>query len=124
MDLAVGMLLCGWPLGRGLEFFLLWYCTCVTVEFCMTYHHMGVSLVLVPLCHMGRPGFFSELVSVVLTLGLWLLDILLLPSDVLQVPEALSWQVVIFLAMVVLVLLPLEVELEVMLVLGARPIVK
>ena len=60
----------------------------------------------------------------VLSLGLWLLDILLLPSDVLQVPEALSWQVVIFLAMVVLVLLPLEVEQEVMLVLGARPIVK
>ena len=81
---------------------------------------MGASVVSVPLCHLGSRGVFSELVSVVRALGLWLLVLLLSPSDVLQVPESLSWMVVALLTVVVLVFPPSEVAQEVMLVLGER----
>ena len=83
----------------------------------MTSHSMGESVVSVPLFHLGRHGVLSELFSVVRTLGLWLLDLLLSPSDVLQVPEALSLRVVALLAVVVLVFPPSEVAQEVVLVL-------
>ena len=63
----------------------------------------------------------SEFVSVVRALGLWLLDLILSPTDMLQVPVALSWQVVAFSDVVVLVFPRSEVAQEVVLVLGARP---
>ena len=75
----------------------------------MTSHRMGASVVSVTLCHLGLRGVLYELVSMVRSLGLWLLDTLLSPSGVLQVPEALSWRVFALLAVVVLVFPPLEV---------------
>ena len=75
----------------------------------MSFHCMGASVVSMPLCHLGQRGVFSELVSVVRALGLWLLVLLLSPSDVLQVPDELSWRVFAFLAVVVLVFPPPEV---------------
>ena len=68
----------------------------------------------------GMTWGFSELVSLVHALGLWLLGFLLSPSDMLQVPEALLWRVVAFSYVVVLMFPPLEVAQEVVLVLGSR----
>ena len=72
----------------------------------MTYHCMGASVVSVLLCHLGRRGVLYELVSVVRAMGLWLLDLSLYPSEVLQVPDALSWKVVAFSAAEVLMFSP------------------
>ena len=64
---------------------------------------------------------FSEFVSVVRDLGLCLLDLYLSPSDVLQVPDALSLRVVALSAVVVVVFPPSEVSQGGVLVLGAHP---
>ena len=53
VDLAVGLLLRGWPLGHCLAFFFLWYFICVPVGCCMSFHCMGASVVSMPLCHLG-----------------------------------------------------------------------
>ena len=78
-------------------------------------------MVSVPLYNLEWHEIFSELVSVVRALGLWLLDIFLSPSDVVQVPDALPWRVVTFSAVVVLVFPPSEFAQEGAMVLGAWP---
>ena len=50
---SVGLLLRGWPLYCGLAYFVLCCSICVPVGCCMCSHRMGVSVMSVPLCHLG-----------------------------------------------------------------------
>ena len=123
VDFAVGLLLNGWPLDCVLASVLLCYCICSPVGCCMCSNRMGTSVVNLPLCHLGWRRVLYSLVDVVRALGSWWLSLLLSPSDVAQVPEALLWRFVVlsYVDVVVLVFPTSEVAQGGILVLVARP---
>ena len=51
---------------------------------------------IITLCHLGWRGVLSGVVASLCALVLWWFFILCSPSDVAQVPEVLSWRVVVF----------------------------
>ena len=65
---------------------------------------MGASVVSMNICHLVLRGVLSDLVAVVRALGLWLLSLFILPSEMLWILEALLWLVVALSSAAVVVL--------------------